>query len=78
METLFSVVGFIFLVILLGLLSFGWLLMAWDGLGRWNIGGAHNSWLRRLVILFWGSVLGSLWYFLFTHMPFTITLTTGG
>jgi hypothetical protein len=68
-----AIIGWLALVVICLYLSAGWFITASNGLGKFNIGGAENSMRLRLMILFFGCIILSGWYFVFTNAPFTVT-----
>lgn len=71
---MFAIVGFAALVIVMigfSILAAG---VAFNMLGRWNIGGRPNTWGDRTVAVLFVSFVIFLWIKLVQHAPFTITL----
>lgn len=69
-----QVIGWFALAFLLGAATLSWLVIAFNHMGKWTIGGAENRFGTRAVSLCWGVVVGYLWYELFVNSPFTITI----
>lgn len=70
-----TIVGFLVLIIGLVFISFAYVLLAVDGLGRWNMGGVENSTLQKVGILLGGVLLFLAWRALFHNAPFSINIT---
>jgi hypothetical protein len=70
-----NVLGFLAAVVVMLYLSSAWCFVALFGLGEYNIGGAPNSWIKKIVILAFLVPLIYAWYKLFQISPFHITLS---
>lgn len=69
-----AIIGFAALCLVMLWLSLFWLIMAWNGLGQYNIGGVPNSTLQKIGILLVGAGVTYLWSLLFASAPFTVTV----
>lgn len=69
-----AVFGWLVLALGLGVISFFWLVLSFQWLGTYNIGGVPNSWRARLGYLLAGVFLGFLWAALMRAAPFSIAL----
>ena len=52
-----------------------YLLVAFNSLGRYSIGGEPNSWLRKIIVLACCVIPLFAWYAVVTVAPFSVTLT---
>lgn len=69
-----AVTGFIALCIVLLYVSFFAFVVLFNSAGQWNIGGAPNSFLARVGAYVFFFVVGYLWWLLFHHSPFVVSL----
>lgn len=52
-----------------------WILLGFFGsMGKWTIGGAHNSVGTRISAGIAGLLVALYWYWLYTICPFTVTI----
>lgn len=70
-----AVIGWLCLLTAMGYASIIYILIAFNGLGEYNIGGVPNSLLLKIGIIISGGVVGWLWYALFSIAPFTVTIS---
>jgi hypothetical protein len=71
----FSVIGWLIVAVILGKLSLAYLLVMFNGLGQYNIGGVPNSTKKKLVIVAGMFLFFYLWYTLFQHSPFSVSIS---
>lgn len=69
-----AIIGWLALVALMGSMSCGWLVLAFNGLGKYNIGGVPNRRTTKVLLLTLGAFLAYAWYVLGSNAPFTIAL----
>jgi len=69
-----SIIGFIACFVLLIYFSLAWALVAFNTLGKYNIGGVPNTYKDRFLTLFILCVVVVLWIFLFDSSPFSVAL----
>lgn len=67
-----AVIGWFAIVILVGIISTGYILLALNTLGRYNIGGVPNKPIEKLLIILIGAFGMFIWYLIFSIAPFTI------
>lgn len=68
-----QMLGWLAIVALLGMLTLGWAVIAFNHLGPWTIGGAENNFITRALVLIFGAIIAYGWYFTGTIAPFTVT-----
>lgn len=72
MGTTMAIIGWLTLCVILALGTAAWAGLAFNGLGRYNIGGVPNSPVAKVGILLLGGVVVYAWYSLFLAAPFSI------
>jgi hypothetical protein len=72
---MFEILGFIATCAALLWATFAWLIMAWDTLGKYNIGGVPNSLGGKVFTLILLLALCFLWKMTFESSPFSIVTT---
>ena len=72
-----AIIGFITCVIVLLFASLTWGMLAWDSLGRYNIGGAPNSLGRKCATFLWLVLLAAAWVNVIQHSPVSLSLAAG-
>jgi hypothetical protein len=68
-----QIIGWLALVVVLVVLTLNWVVLAFNYLGKWTIGGAENNTRTRLMVLVFGAIITYGWYVTGTMAPFTIT-----
>jgi hypothetical protein len=71
-EIMMVILGYFVLVFFSIMLTFAWMVQAFDGLGAYNIGGVPNSLTKKFVILCFFALLVLLWIFVYEVKPFTV------
>lgn len=66
-------IGWLSIVLFLVVITLNWVIFAFNYLGKWTIGGAENSVITRLTVLFFGAIITYGWYVTGTMAPFTIS-----
>lgn len=72
---LLSIIGFIAVCWILGSISLGYYVIMLNCLGQYNIGGVPNSKGTKLLVLIGLCVLVFLWYQVYIHCPFTVSMS---
>lgn len=73
MFTFFAFIGWIACAIFLGIVSVSWPILAFNSLGKYNIGGVPNRASNRITTLLFGAIIGAFWFGLVSIAPFSIT-----
>ena len=68
-----QLLGWLAIVAILTMATFGWVIIAFNHLGQWTIGGAENKTRVRLMVLLFGAIIAYGWYVTGAIAPFTIT-----
>lgn len=69
-----AVIGFIFCFLFMLLVSFVSAIIVWQYSGQWTIGGARNSWRKRVLSIWILFGVALAWIALFKIAPFTILI----
>lgn len=69
-----AIIGFLVLCVLLGKLTLFCGLCMFNNLGQYNIGGVTNSGMKKFWTVIFMLVVAFLWYKLFQHSPFHISM----
>ena len=70
-----AILGWLVLVVIGLQLAVTWFILGYIGsMGKWTIGGAHNSTPTRITAVIAGLLVALYWYWLYTVCPFTITI----
>lgn len=75
MHQAFAVLGWLVVVFACAVVSVGWCINAFDGLGRYNIGGVPNSGFRKLRIGLAALFVLVAWCVVVAIAPFHLTFT---
>jgi len=73
--TVLAIIGWLAIVAGWLWVSAFWAFCAWDGLGRYNIGGVPNSGARKFRIVLGAVVLAEAWWFIASIAPFHFTVS---
>ena len=73
-----AIIGFIVCGILLIYFSLAWAAVAFNTLGKYNIGGVPNTYKDKIFTLVLLCVLAFGWIALFENAPFTVTVAAHG
>lgn len=69
-----EVFGWIVIVILTGIVTLGYILLALNSLGRYTIGGVPNRPIEKFLTIAIGAFGLFIWYVIFSIAPFTVAL----
>lgn len=70
-----AIIGWICMLTLIGYTTLLYIVVALNGLGKYNIGGVPNKWYAKIIIVGLGFCVGFLWKELFSVAPFTVTIS---
>jgi len=70
-----EIIGWVALVVLLGWATLGIIIIAFNSLGKYNIGGVINSPRSKFIALIDIILIVYLWYLLILAAPFTIVIS---
>jgi len=68
------IIGWLFCVAVMILVSISTCLVAFDNLGMYNIGGVRNTGADRFFAIFFICCLTFVWCMLFINAPFTLSM----
>lgn len=69
-----ELIGWVTITVFALWVSVLWLLTAWNGLGRYNIGGVPNSIKDKLIVIVLAVAPAGMWWVVSTAAPFTINI----
>ena len=75
MTAIFAIIGFIFCVALLGYFSLFVVMVCFNSLGKYNIGGVPNSFSTKLGAIVLVAVTAFVWYSLIVYGPIDFGIT---
>lgn len=70
-----AIIGWICMLTLIGYTTLLYIVVALNGLGKYNIGGVPNSLMTKLIIIMAGIGIIMGWIAVIELAPFTVTLT---
>ena len=70
-----EIFGFIVLVMVGIFMTMFYLVMLWDGMGQYNIGGVSNTLYWKSILIAIGFCIAKGWQFIFEVSPFYVIST---
>jgi hypothetical protein len=65
-----TLIGWLFLVVLLACISAVVIALDWDSLGQYNIGAVENSFMTKFIAVAITLIVIAAWYWIFKIAPF--------
>ena len=74
MNVILTLIGWLTLVLITCFCTLGYIIFAFNGIGKYNIGGVPNHWSKKIKIVLFGIGFYFIWDFIFFIAPFKVSL----
>jgi hypothetical protein len=71
---MFELLGFGICVLIMGGISLFWVMIFFNNIGQYDIGGKPNTLFDKLLVMIAFLIVAYGWFELYQHMPFTFSL----